>query len=80
MPSLEKVIEFYESAASVMHPCRVIGVAVNGRVFPDDRVAAECEDVTRRTGLPACDVFRHGAEKLVAAVEEMKKSLAGHRQ
>jgi len=31
LPPLEKVIEFYESAANIMHPCRVIGVAVNGR-------------------------------------------------
>ncbi len=34
LPSLEKVIEFYEAAANIMHPCRVIGVAVNGQSFP----------------------------------------------
>lgn len=75
LPSLEKLIEFYESAASIMHPCRVIGVAVNGRVFSDHEVAAECEQVTRRTGLAACDVYRHGAEKLVDAVLKLKKEL-----
>jgi len=75
LPELERVIEFYESAAGVMHPCRVIGVAVNGRAYGDDEVAAECEQVTRRTGLPACDVFRHGADKLVEAVLELRSTI-----
>lgn len=73
LPSLERVIEVYEMTAGIMHPCRVIGVAVNGRAFNDEQVAAECEDVTRRTGLPACDVYRHGPDKLVEAVLAMKK-------
>ena len=64
-----KVVEFYEAAANLMHPCRVIGVAVNGQKFPDDAdVAAECDRVERELGLPACDVIRHGPDKLVQAV------------
>ncbi len=40
---LKDVVEFYEAAARLMHPCRVIGVAVNGQRFPRDAdVAAEC--------------------------------------
>lgn len=73
LPSLERVIEVYEMTAGIMHPCCVIGVAVNGRAFNDEQVAAECEDVTLRTGLPACDVYRHGPDKLVEAVLAMKK-------
>jgi len=72
LPPLEKVIEFYEAAANIMHPCRVIGLAVNGQKFPDDAVAAECEQVGRRLGLPACDVIRHGPEELVEAVVQLK--------
>lgn len=72
---LEKVIEFYESAASIMHPCRVIGVAVNGQRFAADAVAAECERVERRLGLPACDVIRHGPQKLVEAVLRLRRQL-----
>lgn len=72
LPPLEKVVEFYESAANLMHPCRVIGVAVNGLNFSDDEVAAECEQVGRRLGLPACDVLRHGPEKLVEAVVRLQ--------
>jgi uncharacterized NAD-dependent epimerase/dehydratase family protein len=74
LPPLEKVVEFYEAAANLMHPCRMIGVAVNGQKFPrDEDVAAECRRVESKLGLPACDVLRHGPEKLVAAVEDLRR-------
>ena len=58
-----------------MHPCRVIGVAVNGQRFARDAdVAAECDRVERTLGLPACDVLRQGPGKLVQAVLELKNS------
>ena len=76
LPPLEKVIEYYEMSANVMHPCRVIGVAVNGQRFSDEAVAAECEQVSGRLGLPACDVIRHGPEKLVQAVVQLKKEVS----
>jgi uncharacterized NAD-dependent epimerase/dehydratase family protein len=72
LPSLEKVVEFYESAANIMHPSRVIGVAVNGQRFNDEAVAAECDRVSRRLGLPACDVIRQGPAKLVEAVLRLR--------
>jgi uncharacterized NAD-dependent epimerase/dehydratase family protein len=72
LPSLEKVVEFYEAAANIMHPCRVIGMAVNGRRFADDAVAAECDRVGRQLGLPACDVLRHGPDRLVEAVVRLR--------
>lgn len=75
LPPLAKVIEFYEAAAGIMQPCQVIGVAVNGQRFSDDEVAAECERVGRRLGLPACDVIRHGPDKLVAAVRQLRDEL-----
>jgi uncharacterized NAD-dependent epimerase/dehydratase family protein len=59
-----------------MHPCRVIGVAVNGQRFADDAlVAAECDRVSRRLGLPACDVIRQGPERLVEAVIALRREL-----
>ena len=36
----------------------------------DADVAAECDRVERALGLPACDVLRHGPDKLVQAVLE----------
>jgi uncharacterized NAD-dependent epimerase/dehydratase family protein len=74
LPSLEKTVEVYETMANLMHPCRVIGIFVNGQHFPnDDDVSAECERVEKSLGLPVCDVIRHGPEKLVAAVRKMKQ-------
>jgi uncharacterized NAD-dependent epimerase/dehydratase family protein len=73
LPSLEKVIEYYETTANIMHPCKVIGVAVNGQRFSDDAVAAECGQVEKRLGLPTCDVIRHGPQKLIDAVMQLKK-------
>ncbi|MCC6127200.1 MAG: DUF1611 domain-containing protein [Pirellulales bacterium] len=74
LPTLEKAVEVYETMANIMNPCRVIGVFVNGQHFPhDDEVAAECERIEKRLGLPTCDVIRHGPGKLVEAVRKMKR-------
>ena len=75
LPPLERVKEFFETAANFMHPCKFIAVAVNGRRFSDEEVAAECQRVERQLGLPACDVLRHGPGKLVEAVLELKRRL-----
>jgi uncharacterized NAD-dependent epimerase/dehydratase family protein len=71
LPSLRKVVDFYETAANLMHPCRVIGIAVNGIQFSDASVEAECARVEDEFQLPACDVIRHGPGKLVEAVRKM---------
>jgi len=73
LPPLPEVVAFYETAARIMHPCRVIGVAVNGQKYSEDKVDAECERVENELGLPACDVIRHGPAKLVAAVEQLRR-------
>ena len=75
LASLEQVRDFYEAAASLMHPCRVIGIAINGAAFSDDEVAAERDAVHRRLGLPACDVLRHGPDDLVQATLDLKRQL-----
>ena len=75
LPSLEAVRDFYVAAASIMHPCRVIGVSINGSKFSDDEVAAERDRVSRQLGLPACDPIRHGPDALVEAVLELKRKL-----
>ena len=72
LPSLRKVVDFYESAANLMHPCRVVGIAVNGIKFSDREVQAECSRVEDEFQLPACDVIRHGPGKLVEAVRKIK--------
>jgi uncharacterized NAD-dependent epimerase/dehydratase family protein len=75
LPPHKTAMEFYEAAANIMHPCRVIGVAVNGREYSDAGVIAECERVEAELGLPACDVIRHGPAKLVRTVEQLKQQI-----
>lgn len=76
LPPHSKVIEYYEATANIMHPCRVIGVAVNGqRCSSEDEVTAECERVERELGLPTCDVIRHGPGKLVEAALKLKHEI-----
>lgn len=75
LPPLDRVVEFYESAAGVMHPCRVVGVAVNGIGFTDEAVAAECERTEKLLGLPTCDPIRHGPDKLVEAAVRLRREL-----
>ncbi|MFZ5829600.1 MAG: DUF1611 domain-containing protein [Planctomycetota bacterium] len=75
LPPHEKVISFYETAAGIMHPCRVIGVAVNGQRADDQTVSAECARVEAALGVPTCDVIRHGPGKLVDAVLQLKREL-----
>jgi len=75
LPPHEKAIAVYETAANLMHPCRVIGVALNGWRFSDAEVADECARLEARLGLPVCDVLRHGPDKLVEAVRRLKAEL-----
>jgi uncharacterized NAD-dependent epimerase/dehydratase family protein len=75
LASLEQVRDFYEAAANIMHPCRAVGVAINGANFSDAEVAAERQQVRKRMGLPSCDVLRHGPDELVEAVLALKRDL-----
>ena len=75
IPSLAALRELYETMANVMHPCLVIGVAVNGRRYSDDDVSKECEKVRAELGLPVCDVLRHGPGGLVEAIVALKRRL-----
>lgn len=72
---LEKVKEFYEAAAAIMHPCWVIGVAFDSHAFSDAEADAERKRIRNLLALPACDVLRHGPQELVEAVIEFKRKL-----
>jgi len=75
LPSLERVKEFSEAAANIMHPCWVIGVAIDSHAFSAAEADAERSRIRSQLGLPACDVLRHGPQELVEAVLELKRKL-----
>lgn len=75
LPSLKTFQQLYETMANVMHPCRVIGLGINGRKFSDREVNAEAVRVEEEFGLPACDILRHGPGKLVNAVLNFRREI-----
>jgi uncharacterized NAD-dependent epimerase/dehydratase family protein len=77
LPSLQKFKELYEINASTQHPCRVIGIGINGRKFSDAEVEEERKRVEVGLGLPAADVLRHGPDLLADAILKNKNSLLG---
>lgn len=72
---LRSLVNAYESVAALRHPCRVIGVAMNGREITPDQAQAERQRVQAELGLPVTDVFRDGPAPLVDAVLELKREL-----
>jgi uncharacterized NAD-dependent epimerase/dehydratase family protein len=75
LPPLAQVKQWYETAASVWTPCRVIGISLNGRRLTDDEAEAEVDRVRQEFGLPVCDLFRHGADALTAAVLQLRQEV-----
>jgi uncharacterized NAD-dependent epimerase/dehydratase family protein len=68
LPSLQTLVTAYENVAALRNPCRVIGISVNGRNLSAEQTTAECKRVSSELGLPACDVYRDGADVLADAV------------
>lgn len=68
IPPLQRMIEINEMMASVERPAPVIGIAMNSRRVSAAEAEAERQRVRAETGLPVCDLIRHGADELVDAI------------
>jgi uncharacterized NAD-dependent epimerase/dehydratase family protein len=75
IPDLKKQVEFFLMAANFRHPCRLIGVAVNTRNLSAEGAAREVAHAESVFGVPACDVYRDGADKLVRATIGLRQLL-----
>jgi uncharacterized NAD-dependent epimerase/dehydratase family protein len=75
LKSLEEMIRANEAMANLMHPCRVIGIAMNSRLCTPEQAEAEREQVRSRLGLPVCDVYRHGAGELADAALRLQREI-----
>ncbi|MEM9341998.1 MAG: N-acetyltransferase DgcN [Pseudomonadota bacterium] len=72
LPSLGTLRDMALSLAHVVNPaCKVIGVSVNTSTLPDEDVDGYLSEIEGRMELPAVDPFRHGAGRLVDALEEI---------
>ncbi len=70
LPSLEAVRDMALALAKVANPdCQVVGISINTQHMGDDEAAAYCKEVEDRMGLPTVDPFRHGAARLVEALQ-----------
>ncbi|MEO1141426.1 MAG: NAD-dependent epimerase/dehydratase family protein, partial [Pseudomonadota bacterium] len=70
LPSLEQVKDLALTMAHIVNPdCKVVGVSLNTSHMSDDDALAYCAEVEERMGLPTVDPFRHGADRLVSALE-----------
>ena len=72
LPSLQDLQEVALRLARVVNPgCQVIGISINSQHMTEQAAAEYCASVEAEMGLPTVDPFRHGAVRLVDALEAM---------
>jgi len=72
LPSLEAVRDLSLEMAKVVNAnCKVVGVSLNTAALSEEEAEAYLKEVESRMGLPTVDPYRHGAERLVDALEEL---------
>lgn len=70
LPSLETLRDTALPLARIVNPaCEVVGISVNTKALGEDEAQAYLEATEKRMGIPAVDPFRHGAGRLVDALE-----------
>ncbi|MDZ4852371.1 MAG: DUF1611 domain-containing protein [Pirellulaceae bacterium] len=75
IPPLEKQIEAFLVLSNLRHPCKLIGIAVNTRNLTASEADAEIANAEKVYQLPACDVYRTGADKLVQACIQLRNEV-----
>jgi len=75
IPPLSRIRELNETMGSLHQPCSVIGIAMNSRRVSAAEADIERERVEQEMGLPVCDVFRDGPDKLRDAVLEFQRGM-----
>jgi uncharacterized NAD-dependent epimerase/dehydratase family protein len=69
--SLPGYIELHERVAGLIAPSKVVAVALNTSLYPDDAEARRIIEATAaETGLPADDPVRFGADRLWRAIRD----------
>lgn len=68
LADLAALCRLYESAASILHSARIVGVALNTTETAPETAAREAEKIENELGVPVCDPIRDGCETLLDAV------------
>lgn len=69
------MIDAYLANASLRHPSRMIGIAINSRRVTAALADEERDRMEQEFGVPVSDVYRHGAAPLADAVLALKREL-----
>ena len=77
LPSLSEMIAQYEAMAAPIKPAKVIGLALNCFDLSEDEAREAVRQAEAETGLPATDVVRFGADKLVNVVQKVHTKNSG---
>ncbi|MCS6861533.1 MAG: DUF1611 domain-containing protein [Abditibacteriales bacterium] len=70
IPPLRELVRLYEHIAQPVKPTRVVGISLNCFHLSDAEAQEEIRQAEEATGLPATDVVKFGAGKLVEAIQE----------
>jgi uncharacterized NAD-dependent epimerase/dehydratase family protein len=70
LPPLRAQWQAYESAAALLHPARIVGVALNSHGAAESVVRAEVERIENEFSVPVVDPLRDGCDALLSAVFE----------
>jgi len=74
-------IRLHETVAGLVAPSKVVGVALNTMLYPDDEAARRViEDIAAETGLPTDDPVRFGGDRLWSSVHDAVDSLSWVRR
>ncbi|MFP3480129.1 DUF1611 domain-containing protein, partial [Burkholderia sp. SIMBA_057] len=72
---LPELVTLYEQLGSFLRPAKVVGVSVHTGALPAEQAARAIEEIEWETGLPAVDVIRSGADRLVDALSVHDRTL-----
>lgn len=68
LPPLSTYVAHYEALANLVHPSRVVGIALNTYDLTDAEARQACQDASESTGLPATDPVRFDPAPLLDAL------------
>jgi uncharacterized NAD-dependent epimerase/dehydratase family protein len=78
---LPDFIRLHESVAGLVAPSKVVAIALNTSLYPDDAEAHRIIDWTEtETGLPAADPVRFGADAFWRAIRQRVEALPWVRE
>ena len=73
LPTLAQLREQAVALARIVNPsAEAVGIALNTKALDDDAAQALCQRTEDELGLPTVDPFRHGADRIAAALEAVQ--------